>query len=416
MDYAAVPPGPQRNRLPERKHPEGRWSRLALKCEPRSWAGRSWERTVPAETLTLEDLNRATLARQMLLAREDVSPVAAVERLCGMQAQEPRPPFVGLWTRLARFERGNLHQALHERTVVRGTLMRGTLHLMSASDYVAHRMTVQPVLNRGIGILGERAAGLEIEAVLPVAQRLLSERPRTFTDLRAALVAQFPDVDERALGFTARMLLPLLMLPTEDRWGFPADSRFGLAEEWLGAPLAGAGDAEALVLRYLAAFGPATVADFQQWSGLQGMKPVLEALRPQLVVVRSDRKRELFDLPDAPRPAAETPAPVRLLPEFDNLLLSHADRTRVLPDAYRRLVLGAKNGRIPATFLVDGFVAGTWRAERKRGVATLTLSPFAALAKGIARDLEQEGDALLRFLEPDAASLDVTVNPPVGAA
>ena len=389
---------------------------MALKREARSWAGRSWERTVPAETLTREDLNRATLARQMLLAREVVSPVAAVERLCGMQAQEPRPPFVGLWTRLARFERGNLHQALHERTVVRGTLMRGTLHLMSASDYAAHRMTVQPVLNRGIGILGERAAGLEIAAVLPVAQRLLSERPRTFTDLRAALVAQFPDVDARALGFTARMLLPLLMLPTEDRWSFPAESRFGLAEEWLGAPLAGADDAEALVLRYLAAFGPATVADFQQWSGLQGMKPVLEALRPRLVVVRSDRKRELFDLPNAPRPAAATPAPVRLLPEFDNLLLSHADRTRVLPDAYRRLVLGAKNGRIPATFLVDGFVAGTWRAERKRGVATLTLSPFAALAKGIARDLEQEGDALLRFLEPDAASLDVTVNPPVGAA
>jgi hypothetical protein len=361
-------------------------------------------------------LNRATLARQMLLTREDVSAVTAVERLCGMQAQEPRPPFVGLWTRLARFERGDLHRALHERAVVRGTLMRGTLHLMSASDYIEHRMAVQPVLTRAVGILGERSAGLQIDAVLPVARRLLSERPRTFSDLRAALVEAFPEVNERALGFTARMLLPLLMLPTDDRWSFPADPRFGLAEEWLGAPLARDGGTEVLVLRYLAAFGPATMADFQQWSGLQGMKPVLEAMRPQLVVFRDDRKRELFDLPAAPRPAAETPAPVRFLPEFDNLLLSHADRSRVLPDEYRRLVLGAKNGRVPATFLVDGVVAGIWRTERKKGVATLTLSPFAGVGKETAIDLEKEGDALLRFLEQDAADFTVKWNPPPGAA
>ncbi len=368
------------------------------------------------ETLTREQLNRATLARQMLLAREDISAVAAVERLCGMQAQEARPPFVGLWTRLARFERGGLHRALHERTIVRGTLMRGTLHLMSASDYISLRMAVQPVLTRTGGILGERAAGLETDAVLPVARRLLSERPRTFSDLRAALVEVFPEVNERALGFTARMLLPLLMLPTEDRWSFPADSRFGLAEEWLGAPLAREDGTEALVLRYLAAFGPASVADFQQWSGLQGMKPVLEAMRPQLVTFRGDRRRELFDLPGGPRPTPESPAPVRFLPEFDNLLLSHADRTRVLPDEYRRLVLGAKNGRIPATFLVDGSVAGTWRTERKKGVATLTISPFAEVAKGAAIDLEGEGDTLLRFHEQDATEFTVKWNPPPGAA
>jgi hypothetical protein len=372
---------------------------------------------VPDETLTREELNRATLARQMLLAREEISAVSAVERLCGMQAQEPRPPFVGLWTRLAGFERGDLHRALHERTIVRGTLMRGTLHLMSAGDYVAQRMTLQPMLSRiATGILRERADGLDVEALVPVARTALAEQPRTFNELRPLLREAFPHIDERALGYVVRTRLPLVMSPTDDRWSFPADSRFGLAEEWLDAPLAREGGAEALVLRYLAAFGPATVADFQQWSGLQGMKPVLEAMRPQLAVFRGDRKRELFDLPCAPRPAAETPAPVRFLPEFDNLLLSHADRTRVLPDAYRRLVLGAKNGRIPATFLVDGVVAGTWRTDRKKDVATLTLSPFAGLGKGTAIDLEAEGGALLRFIEQDAASIDVHLNPPVETA
>ena len=359
-------------------------------------------------------LNRATLARQMLLTREALPVAAAVERLCGMQAQEPRPPFVGLWTRLARFARRDLDQALHERSVVRGTLMRGTLHLMSASDYAAHRLTLQPILTRAVGILGERAAGLEIEEVLPVARRLLAARPRTFSDLRAALAEMFPEVDERALGFVARMHLPLLMIPTDDRWSFPADSRFGLAEEWLGAPLVDDRGPRALLLRYLAAFGPATAADFQQWSGWHGMKSTVESMRPRLVVCKDERGRELFDLPEAPRPDAEIPAPVRFLPEFDNLLLSHADRTRVLPEAYRRLVLGAKNGRIPATFLVDGFVAGTWRTERKRGVATLTLSPFAAVEAGVVADLEREGYELVRFVEDDAPTYAVKHNPPVG--
>ena len=372
---------------------------------------------MPAETLTLSRLNRATLARQMLLGREDASVVAAVERLCGMQAQEPRPPFIGLWTRLARFERGDLHRALQARAVVRGTLMRGTLHLLSAGDYAAHRLTLQPMLSRiALGILRERAAGLDIEALVPVARALLEEEPRTFNQLRPLLREAFPHVDERALGYVTRTELPLVMMPTDDRWGFPADSRFGLAEEWIGRPLASDGSPEALLMRYLAAFGPASAADFQQWSGLQRMRSTVEAMRPRLATFRDERGRELFDLPDAPRPDSETPAPARYLPEFDNLLLSHADRTRVLPEAYRRLVLGAKNGRIPATFLVDGMVAGTWRAERKRGAATLTLSPFAALAKAAVAELEQEGDALLRFIEDDATAYEVKRNPPLNAA
>ncbi len=365
--------------------------------------------------LTRRRLNRATLARQMLLQRDCCSAVEAVERLCGMQAQEPRPPFPGLWTRLHGFRRQDLHRALHDRTLVRGTLMRGTLHLMSAADYVAHRTTLQPMLTRSLALLGTRAEGLDAEAVLPVARALLSERPRTFGELRAALVEQFPGINDRALGFTVRMCLPLVMIPTEDRWGFPADARFGLAESWLGTPICDEANLDALILRYLAAFGPATAADVQQWSGLQRIKTVLESLRPRLALFRDERGRTLFDLPDAPRPLEDTPAPPRFLPEFDNLVLSHADRTRVLGDEHRHFVLGAKNGRIPATFLVDGWVAGTWRVERKKQAATLTITPFAALPKSAAVALAEEGDALLRFVEDEATTFEVRQNPPLNA-
>jgi hypothetical protein len=147
----------------------------------------------------------------------------------------------------------------------------------------------------------------------------------------------------------------------------------------------------------------------QTWSGLQGIKTSLETLRPRLLTFRDERRREVFDLPEAPRPDAEIPAPPRFLPPFDNLVLSHADRTRVLPDAHRGMVLGAKNLRIPATFLVDGFVAGTWRVERKRQAATLRLSPFAPLPKTITRQLTAEGETLLRFMEDDAGTYVVEV-------
>src|SRR5919112_2743341 len=214
--------------------------------------------SAPHELLTRRRLNRATLARQMLLQRERGSAVEVVERICGMQAQEPRPPFPGLWTRLHGFRRQDLHRALHDRRIVRGTLMRGTLHLISAADYIAHRMTLQPMLTKNLALLGTRADGLAEEEVLPVARALLDERPRTFGELRAALVEAFPDSNDRALGFMVRMSLPLVMIPTEDRWAFPADSRFGLAEHWLGTPIRQEANLEALVLRYLAAFGPAT--------------------------------------------------------------------------------------------------------------------------------------------------------------
>lgn len=362
------------------------------------------------ETLTPRALNRATLARQLLLEREPLPVATAVERLAGMQAQDPRPPFVGLWTRIPDFDADELRRALATAQVVRATSLRGTLHLLSARDYLAWRSPLQPVLSAGLRVLGDRAEGLELEPVLAAARELLADHPRTFNEIRGLLQERFPDVNERALGFATRMCVPLVMVPTEDRWSFPRDSRFALAGERLGAEPDPADDPRELVRRYLAAFGPASVADAQSWSFLKPLKPVLEQLRDELVVFEVGR-RELFDMPDAPRPDEDVPAPPRFLPEFDNLLLSHADRTRVIADEHRGQVF-TKNLRVRATFLLDGVVAGTWTVERKRKLATLRLVPFAKLTKASLTALRREGEPLARFVEPEAEDVEVVAEAP----
>jgi hypothetical protein len=202
-----------------------------------------------------------------------------------------------------------------------------------------------------------------------------------------------------------------VVLPSGHPWGYRADAAFGPAGDWLGGPLAAAPLA-ALVLRYLGAFGPAAARDVQAWSGLTGMGPVLEELRPGLLVFRDERGRELFDLPDAPRPPEDTPAPARFVAEFDNLILAHADRTRVIADEHRPLVFG-RNAVIMGTVLVDGFVAGAWRASRSGKTAALGVYPFAPLPGAARAELAEEGERLLRFLEPDAARLDLRFEPPV---
>ncbi|HVE78215.1 MAG TPA: winged helix DNA-binding domain-containing protein [Gemmatimonadaceae bacterium] len=359
------------------------------------------------ETLTTRQLNRATLARQMLLARERTSPVAAIERLVGLQAQLARPPFVGLWTRLEGFGREDLLAPLRQRQVVRATMMRGTLHLVSAADYLALRGALQPMLARGLSVLGARAASLDVAALEADARAFFGAAPATFDALRTRFKARDPAADERAMAYAVRMYLPLVQVPTDAPWGFPAAAEFAVAEEWLGARLpADAAPAEVLVRRYLAAFGPATPGDAQTWSGVHGLRETFAALRPTLVTFRDARKRELFDLPDAPRPPEDTPAPVRFLPEFDNLVLSHDDRGRVVAAEHRaRVVL--KNLQVRATFLLEGMVAGTWRVERKKNAAVLVLEPFATLTKKALAALQSEGDALLRFAEPEAEVREV---------
>lgn len=368
----------------------------------------------PSPELSLRALNRATLARQMLLERAtlpvETAVETAVERLAGMQAQIPRPPYLGLWTRLAGFERERLTTALHERRIVRATAYRGTLHLLTAADLVAFRGALQPMLSRGMqSILRNRTESFDMEQLLDAARRFFAAGPATFDAARKHLATLFPVADERAMGYAVRTHLPLVQVPDDSAWGFPAASGFALADRWLEREIpSGDHGLPALVRRYLAAFGPASVTDAQNWSGLGALRATFEALRPELVTFSDARGRELFDLPDAPRPDETTLAPVRFLPEYDNLVLGHDDRSRIVGDAHRPKLI-TKNLQIPATFLVDGFVAGTFRVERKKQVATLSLAPFGKLLKRDLRALESEGDALLAFVEPEAATREVLV-------
>ncbi|AQZ61595.1 unnamed protein product [[Actinomadura] parvosata subsp. kistnae] len=351
--------------------------------------------------LSLRDLNRATLARQHLLSRHDGDAADVVHRLVGLQAQEPRPPYLGVWTRLEGFRRADLHAALHARTLVRATMWRATLHLMTAADFAAFRPVVAPVL----AAAARRFPEVDFDAVAAAAHRLLAAGPLTFNELRPKLLEEFPGAYDRALGYAVRMLTPLVVEPTQDRWSYPREPAFGLPglpmEAAPASPDASApasGGVPALVERYLAAFGPATPADVQTWSGLRGLRKIMTGM--DLERVTDFAGRELFDLPGAPRPGGDVPAPVRFLPDFDTLILGHDDRTRVLADEHKSLV-ATKNLRVRAVYLVDGFAAGTWQIKRSGKKATLLVTPFG---KTDLDDLEEEGLRLLAFAEPDATS------------
>ena len=359
--------------------------------------------------LSTRALNRAFLARQMLLEREKLPATKAIERLVGLQAQVAKPPFVGLWTRLEDFKRKELSDAFHKRRVVRVTAMRGTLHAMSAADYIALRGALQPMLTRGMtSILRDRAAGIDLEVIQNEGRAWFAKQTTTFDAFRDHLKAKFPKLDERALAYAVRTHVPLVQVPTtESQWAFPAAADFALADTWLSKKVSTTTTpANAVVLRYLAAFGPATPADAQAWSGMNGLRDVFEELRPRLVTFQDARKRELFDLPDAPRPDEDVHAPIRFIPDYDNLVLSHDDRTRIMADAHRSRVT-LKNLMVRATFLVDGIVAGTWKSERKRKAAVLVIEPFGTIATRVRSEIEAEGERLLSFLEEDATERDI---------
>lgn len=358
--------------------------------------------------LTTRALNRALLARQMLLSREPLAPAAAIKRLIGVQAQLARPPFIGLWTRIPAFRREELLRPIVRRQIVRVPAMRATLHLMTAADYVAFRGAIQPALARAArSVAGVRAAAADVEDAEAAARDFFHAQPATFDRLRAHLKSTFAGRDERALAYAVRLRVPLVQVPTDEPWGFAAACNFALAEDWLGRAIpTEPAPPRALVRRYLAAFGPATPADAQVWSGVPRLAEVFESLRPSLVTFRDERNRELFDLPDAPRPTEDTPVGVRFLPEYDNVLLGHQDRARVVPEQYRsRLV--TNNLVVPGTFLADGFVAGLWSVERTKKSAALAINPFAKPPKETRLALEREAHELLAFLHPDSDRREV---------
>lgn len=364
------------------------------------------------DVLDERSLNRALLDRQLLLRRHHMSAAQALEHLVGMQAQAPNPPYVGLWARLEGFRPDELGRLVADREAVRATLMRGTIHLVTAKDSLSIRPLVQPVLERGVytnSTFGRhRLDGVDVAALLAAGRELVEERPRTVAELRELLASRWPDHDPAALAQAVRGLLPMVHVPPRGVWGLSGPVALTTFEGWLGHRVEDGGTPDALVLRYLAAFGPAGVADAQTWSGLTRLGEVFERLRPQVRAFRDERGRQLFDLPDAPRPTADTPAPVRLVAEFDNLTLSHADRTRVIADEHRRRI-AAKNGMVPGMVLVDGFVRGTWKVDRRGRAATLRVEPFGRLSRRDRAAVAEEGAALLGLVAPNAESVDVEV-------
>ena len=350
--------------------------------------------------LSQRALNRALLARQLLLRRSPLPVPDALEHLVGLQAQAPYAPYVGLWTRLEAFRHDDLARLIVDRQAVRIALMRSTIHLVTARDCMALRPVVQPVLDRVLkgGAVGKNLEGLDIDLLATTGRALVEEQPRAFSKIAALLHERWPDRDPMVLANAVRSLIPLVQIPPRGIWGSGGLVILTTAEAWLGRPLVSDSTPDDMILRYLGAFGPATTMDIQAWSGLTGLREAVERLRPSLRIFRDERGRELFDLADAPLPDPDTPVSVRFLPEYDNALVSHADRSRIIADGYRERVF--TRGAV----LVDGFVHGAWKVARRRGSAVLQVELFLPLSPSDYAALTEEGSALLTFAAADAMS------------
>ncbi|MGW5640529.1 winged helix DNA-binding domain-containing protein, partial [Streptomyces sp. NPDC003832] len=351
--------------------------------------------TAQGPVLGTRALNRATLDRQLLLRRTPMAARAAVEHLAGLQAQEVKPPYYSLAARLDGFTTGELAGLLERRETVRIVTLRSTIHLHTADDALTLRPLVQPAREREINLFRKGLAGVDLDRLAALARDLVEEEPRTMKQLREALGERWPDADPQSLAIAARCRLPLVQITPRGLWGRSAQVTLTTVEHWLDRPQEDAASADTAVLRYLAAFGPASVKDIQTWCGLTRMRPAFERLRPDLLTFRDEHGVELFDLPDAPRPDPETPAPPRFLPEFDNLMLSHADRTRVIPPADRGRTWQANTFYCP--LLVDGFLAGVWRIID----GALVVETFRDLTAAERAEVRTEGEHVLRVMHPD---------------
>ena len=339
-----------------------------------------------------------------MLRRHPASAASEIEHLVAMQTQVPNAPYIGLWTRLEGFQPNELSELIGRRRAVRLGILRNTLHLMTASDALALRALFQPLLERVLrsSPFGRNLVGVDPDEVIAEAIRLMSARPRTLAELGEALHERWPDREKTSLAYTIRHLVPLVQVPPRGLWDKTSQPTWTTLAVWLDHPLNVKPSLELLIRRYLAAFGPATVADFAAWSGLSAVRDAFQKLRPDLRIYQDERGRELFDVVDGPLPHPDTPAPPRFLPEYDNVLLAHDLRTRVIDPAFRySIFLG--------TLLVDGFVQGTWTLERERDVARLSIEPLRRLTKIERAAVAEEGERLIGFAAADALRREVRI-------
>jgi hypothetical protein len=356
-------------------------------------------------------LNRTLLGRQLLLERVSKPAFEVIEYLGGMQAQGPLVPYFGLWTRLDGFRPQELVDLIESRAVVRApAMLRTTIHLMSARDYVAMRPVLQSVQERGFRTgspFGRLLAGLDIDDLVATGRRLLEEAPRNGTQLRKLLAERYPGWDEPSLAYAVRYLVPVVQTPPRGIWGKGGVATITSSETWLGGKIGADTRPDDMIIRYLRAFGPASVLDIQAWSWLTRLKADVERLRPRLRTFRDERGRELFDVEDGLLVEPDTPAPPRFLPEYDNLLLSHDDRSRIIPPGMNVPLPPGAGGSI-GTVLVDGYFGGMWRMTRDGKRANLSVHlarPVAAHERG---PIAAEGEALIRFATEGQASQEIT--------
>ncbi|MFE9456733.1 winged helix DNA-binding domain-containing protein [Streptomyces californicus] len=371
--------------------------------------------------LTTRQLNRATLDRQLLLRRSPMSAREAVAHLVGLQAQNTKPPYFQLYARLAGFDPAELSALMESREVVRLVTLRSTLHTHTADDALTLGPLVRAPRDRELASFRRGLEGVDLDRLAALTQELVEERPRPLKELREELLAHWPDADPLALTVAARCLLPLVQVTPRGLWGRGGQVALTTVEHWLGRSAGPAPALDTVVTRYLAAFGPASVKDFQSWAGITRTKEVFERLRPGLTAFRDENGAELFDLPDAPRPDPDTPAPPRFLPEFDNVLLGHADRTRVIPAVNK-----GRNGKGNQTYgsvLIDGFLDALWRVRQEQDTAVLTVQPLRKPTRAQTAQITEEAARMLAVMSdtPDhdirfGTFLDFDDLPPTGAS
>ncbi|MEV6103407.1 winged helix DNA-binding domain-containing protein [Streptomyces sp. NPDC051940] len=354
--------------------------------------------------LTQRTLNRTLLQRQFLLARTSaVPPYDVIRRLVAVQAQEHNWPYVGLWTRIEGFAKDDLVRLLADRSVVRATMIRRTVHLAAAEDFRWLRPTVEPVVTAALrtAYFRPHLEGLDLDELVAAGRELLAGRTLPRRELGALLAERFPGRKAAMLQAGYEVLDPLVHPLPAGTWGGWNSRPVAVARaaEFTGTELADGPRFETMILRYLAAFGPATVMDLQSWAGVTRLRPAVEALRPRLRVLYDEDGRELFDHPDAVLADPDLPAPVRLLPAFDNVLQGHRDRARIIAEDDRRRTAKEASAGVPM-FLVDGFVRGEWRPVDEDTVRVRAYGPLTAAEEEAVRAEVARLSGLLGGAEP----------------